>query len=69
MKQSITISLVRQVIFFPPLLVLLPKYMGLDGVLWAGPISDFAMAVVAGTLFIREIKKLEALEKEKRESE
>lgn len=68
-KQSITISLVRQVLFFPPLLVLLPKYMGLDGVLWAGPISDFAMAVVAGTLFIREIKKLEALEKEKRESE
>lgn len=68
-KQSITISLVRQVLFFPPLLVLLPKYMGLDGVLWAGPISDFAMAVVAGTLFIREIKKLETLEKEKRESE
>lgn len=62
-KQSITISLVRQVLFFPPLLIFLPKYMGLDGVLWAGPISDLAMALVAGTLFIREIRKLETLEK------
>ena len=61
-KQSITISLVRQVLFFPPLLVLLPQYMGLDGVLLAGPISDLAMALVAGTLFTREIKKLEVME-------
>lgn len=59
-KQSITISLVRQVLFFPPLLVFLPRYMGLDGVLWAGPVSDLAMALVAGTLFFREIKKLES---------
>ena len=65
-KQSITISLVRQVLFFPPLLVLLPRSMGLDGVLWAGPISDLAMAIVAGTLFVREIKKLERPEDEKR---
>lgn len=65
-KQSITISLVRQVLFFPPLLVLLPRSMGLDGVLWAGPISDLAMAIVAGTLFVREIKKLELLEDKKR---
>lgn len=64
-KQSITISLVRQVLFFPPLLVLLPRRMGLDGVLWAGPISDLAMAIVAGTLFVREIKKLERLENKK----
>lgn len=61
-KQSITISLVRQVLFFPPLLIVLPKIMGLDGVLWAGPISDFAMAAVAGSLFLREIKKLERME-------
>ena len=62
-KQSITISLVRQVIFFPPLLVLLPLYMGLDGVLWAGPVSDLAMALVAGILFFRETKKLESRKK------
>ncbi|MBQ6361137.1 MAG: MATE family efflux transporter [Lachnospiraceae bacterium] len=59
-KQSITISLVRQVIFFPPLLIILPKFFGLTGVLVSGPLSDLAMAVVAGTLFIRELKKLES---------
>lgn len=65
-KQSILISLVRQVLFFPPLLILLPKVMGLDGVLLSGPISDFAMAAVAGTLFVREIRKLERMEEEKK---
>ena len=55
-SKSVTISLVRQVLFFPPLLLLLPRVMGLDGVLWAGPASDLAMAVTAGYLFTRELK-------------
>ena len=58
--KSVLISLVRQVIFFPPLLILLPRFMGLSGILWAGPVSDLAMAIVAGTLFIKEIRVLEA---------
>jgi len=58
-RQSILISLVRQVLFFPALLVVLPKFFGLTGVLISGPISDLAMASVAGTLFIREIRKLD----------
>jgi len=57
-SKSIIISLVRQVIFFPPLLLILPKFFGLSGVLWAGPVADLAMAVTASTLFVREIRKL-----------
>ncbi|MBQ2678274.1 MAG: MATE family efflux transporter [Firmicutes bacterium] len=64
-RRAIFISLVRQVIFLPPLLVLLPKAFGLDGVLWAGPVSDLAMAVTAIWLFAREIRKLNELEREK----
>ena len=64
-SKSVTISLVRQVIFFPPLLVILPKFMDLNGVLWAGPISDLAMAIVAGTLFVKELRILNALEEGK----
>ena len=60
-KQSVTISLVRQVLFFPPLLVILPKFFGVDGILWAGPISDLTMAIVAGTLFLRELRMLESM--------
>lgn len=60
--RSVLISLVRQVIFFPPLLVILPKLAGLDGVLWAGPVSDLAMSLVAGTLFVKELRKLDEAE-------
>jgi len=59
-KQSVAISLVRQVIFFPPLLLILPRYLGVDGILWAGPVSDLAMALFAGRLFVREIRRLES---------
>ena len=62
-SKSVTISLVRQVLFFPPLLVILPKFMGLNGVLWSGPISDLAMAVVASVLFTKELRKLDELQK------
>lgn len=63
-SRAVAISLVRQIIFFPPLLILLPRLMGLDGVLWAGPVADLAMAITAGTLFVREIRKLEEMERE-----
>lgn len=57
-SKSIAISLVRQVIFFPPLLIMLPRILGLDGVLWSGPAADLAMAVTAGILFIKELRRL-----------
>ena len=60
--QSIIISMTRQVICLPPLLIILPKFFGLNGVLAAGPISDFVMAVIAVFLLIREFKKLKILD-------
>jgi Na+-driven multidrug efflux pump len=50
------------VIFLSPLLVILPIRFGLNGVLAAGPIADFAMAVLALTLFASEMKKLKHME-------
>lgn len=58
--KSILISLTRQVIFLTPLLVILPLFFGLNGVLAAGPVSDFAMACAATYLFVSETKKLNA---------
>lgn len=56
--KSILISLTRQVLFLTPLLVILPLRFGLNGVLAAGPVADFAMASLAVTLFIKETQKL-----------
>ena len=61
-KYSIFISVTRQIIFLPPLLVVLPHFFGLAGVLWAGPIADFAMALIALLLLRREYKLLGRLD-------
>lgn len=60
---SILISLTRQIIFLPPLLILLPARFGLNGILWAGPIADGAMAALALTLLFRRFKELRELER------
>ena len=62
--RSILISLTRQVIFFPPLLVILPVFFGLDGVLWSGPIADAAMACAAVYLMRRVYRSLKKIEEE-----
>ena len=52
------ISLTRQVFFFLPLIVVLPRFMGIDGVMYAGPVADGAAAVVAIALAVKELKKM-----------
>lgn len=54
-------SLTRQILLLVPLLLILPIYYGMDGVMWSGPISDGAAAILAIVFAVREIKKMEAL--------
>ncbi|WP_286033011.1 MATE family efflux transporter [Brachyspira pilosicoli] len=52
------IAMTRQIIFLLPLIIILPKIFGIDGVMYAGPIAD-AMALIVTILFIRrEIKNI-----------
>ena len=51
-------SMTRQIIFLIPLLLILPNFLGIDGVLYAGPIADLAAATLAIIFFTREFKKL-----------
>ncbi|MCC8058526.1 MATE family efflux transporter [Cloacibacillus sp.] len=60
---SIFISVTRQLIFLPPLLVLLPRHFGLSGVLWAGPAADIAMAAAAAYLMARRCRRLEDMQR------
>lgn len=61
--RGILMALTRQVIFLLPLLVILPMFWGIDGVMYAGPIADTAAALLAITLVLIERKKLLAMEK------
>ena len=55
---GIFISLTRQLIFLLPLLVLLPVFFGIDGVMFAGPIADGVAGVLALILVGREFKRM-----------
>lgn len=52
------ISLGKQVIFYIPVLLLLPKLLGLTGLLWAGPIAEIAAFIMAIILMMRETKRM-----------
>lgn len=46
------VALSRQVFFLLPLVIIFPLFWGIDGVLWAGPISDGLSGILA-LLFVR----------------
>lgn len=45
--RAVIASMVRDIICFVPLTVILPLYMGIDGILWAAPASDAVSVIVA----------------------
>ncbi|MGF7001994.1 Na+-driven multidrug efflux pump [Lachnospiraceae bacterium PFB1-21] len=53
-----TVSLTRQVLFLVPLILIFPLFMGIDGVMYAGPIADLAAAIVVITFVTREIRRM-----------
>ena len=54
-KLGIVMSLTRQVIFLLPLIIIFPLFMGIDGVMYAGPIADTAAFVLAVIFARREL--------------
>jgi putative MATE family efflux protein len=57
-RYSVFISLVRQVLFLPPLILLLPLHFGIDGIMAAGPISDAMCVLTAILLLSRENRNM-----------
>ena len=58
-KIGMFLSLTRQIIFLLPLLIALPLLMGIDGIMYAGPVADFLAAAVTGTFVWRELHREE----------
>lgn len=55
---SMLISLSRQIFFLLPLLLILPKYMGVHGVWWSMPIADIFSITLSIILLKREYYRL-----------
>ena len=56
-KQGLLVSLSRQGLFLIPLLIILPKYMGIHGILAASPISDTLAFIISVTMVLVSFKK------------
>ena len=56
--QSSILSLSKQIIFQLPVTVIIPMFLGLDGVLYAGPVSDFLTFVLTVVLLFVYWKKI-----------
>lgn len=56
------ISLSRQIVFLIPAIMILCSYMGIKGVLWAGPVADGLAFLFALVLILAEMKKINHLD-------
>lgn len=52
------LSLTRQIIFLLPLIVIFPRFMGIDGIMYAGPIADFMAASISAVMLFREMRTM-----------
>lgn len=56
--KAIFLSLTRQVIFLIPCLLILPSFLGIDGIWISLPISDLASTILTAILLTLQLKKL-----------
>ncbi|OUQ21371.1 MATE family efflux transporter [Lachnoclostridium sp. An14] len=62
--KGLLLSMTRQVIFLIPLILILPLFLGIEGIVFAGPVADFAAFLVTATFIAREMKMMKGLERE-----
>ncbi len=53
-----TLTMTRSIIILVPMILLLPLWFGLDGILYAGPVTDIAALCVTSVFIIREQRQL-----------
>ncbi|QPK93852.1 MATE family efflux transporter [Actinomyces sp. zg-332] len=57
-KIGVMLSLLKQVLLLLPLLVILPKFLEIDGILYATPVADFLSFLLAMHLLRLQLKKI-----------
>lgn len=61
--KGLVLSMTRQVLFFIPLVLILPLFFKLDGILYAAPVADLCSFIVTVILVSRQLKQLRAAER------
>ena len=52
------LALTRQILFLLPLLIALPLLLGIDGIMYAGPVADFLAAAISAAFLSRELHRM-----------
>ena len=60
--KGVLLSLTRQVFFLVPCLLILPLFLGLDGIMFSGPIADGAAFLTTVALIVPEFRRMRQLE-------
>ena len=61
---GIFLSLTRQIIFLLPLIVIFPIFMGIEGIMYAGPIADFIAAMISAVMLKKAVSRMGRAETE-----
>ncbi len=61
--KGIFLSLTRQTLFLLPLIVIFPLFLGIDGIMYAGPIADLAAGAAAIGMIAFEMRQITGLQR------
>lgn len=61
-KMAMVLSLLRQVIILIPMILILPKFIGLDGVWFAQPTADAISSILTAIVILKEFRSYEKTE-------
>lgn len=58
-KQATFLNLSRQLLLFIPVLLILPRFWGLEGIWWTAPVADLGSCILTGIWFFHELRNLD----------
>lgn len=67
--KGVFLSLTRQIIFLLPLYLILPRFFGIDGIIYSGPVADFLAFVCTTVLAVKEWKEIRGLQEAQAQAE
>ncbi|MDR1375965.1 MAG: MATE family efflux transporter [Synergistaceae bacterium] len=56
------VALTKQILFLLPLILIFPRFWGIDGVMYAGPVADSAAAILAAVLITTELRRMRKID-------
>jgi len=56
--KAFLITIIRQFVLYVPLLILLNKFLGFNGMIWAQPVTEAIMMAVSVIMFVKTVKSL-----------